>query len=205
MCLSVPHAGCDPAAVQVQWEGMPKGYTQVVPMAPRTTASSHRLFPLNYVARPGDPVTVMTARKGLRVTPNPPVLMQRMQRQKQQAYPGRPDGEQEAEQQEQQEQQQRGVSHTKEAQSGVAAGTAAPAAAAAAAVVPVGTLVQPCEMDEGCVWWTVDWGAGDDDGVLYQVGTTHADPCEMQVGQRRKALAFLQCVVSVSLAACIAR
>ncbi len=51
--------------MQVQWPG---GTVDVVPPSPWTAADTHCIFPLNYVARPGDPVTVMTARKGLRVT-----------------------------------------------------------------------------------------------------------------------------------------
>ncbi len=172
------HAGYDAAVVQVQWDGMPEGYAQLVPLGPRTSFSSPRIFPLNYVARPGDPVTAMTARQGLRVTPNPPALMQRMQWQG--AHAG-PDSEDVAKQQLQQLQQQQpqGASNS-ESQSGAAAAAGAIAPTAAAAVVPVGTLVRPCEVNAGCVWWTVDWGAGEDD-LMYQVGATHADWCDLQV------------------------
>ncbi len=150
----------------------------LVPVAPHTTYSSHRTFPLNYVARPGDPVTAMIAMEGLRVTPNPPVLMQRQQQQ-QGAHPGM-DGAQQAEQQ--QQQQQQGASNAKEAQSGAAAAGEAGAAArtAAAAVVPVGTLVRPWKVDEDCVYWTVNWGDGRKH-LKYIVGATHADRCELQV------------------------
>lgn len=66
-----------PKTLQVQWHDQPEGYAHTIPPTPpRDELGPHRIFPLNYVARPGDPVTVMTARKGLRVTLRQPPCLQ---------------------------------------------------------------------------------------------------------------------------------
>ncbi len=68
-----------PKPVQVQWHDQPEGYVQTVPLTPQTAHDDYRIFPLNYVACPGDPVTVMIARKGLRVTRRRPTLRELLQ------------------------------------------------------------------------------------------------------------------------------